>query len=38
LQQPFVTAVERADTTLQTAAALRDKVVQAWQTVMQMAI
>lgn len=33
-----VTSVERADATLQTAAALRDRVVQAWQTIMQMAI
>ncbi len=33
-----VTSVERADATLQTAVALRDRVVQAWQTIMQMAI
>ena len=33
-----VTSVERADATLQTAAALRDRMVQAWQTIMQMTI
>lgn len=33
-----VTSVERADATLQTAVALRDRMVQAWQTIMQMAI
>ena len=33
-----VTSVERADATLQTAAAIRDRMVQAWQTIMQMAI
>ena len=33
-----VTSGERADATLQTAVALRDRVVQAWQTIMQMAI
>ncbi len=33
-----VTSVERADATLQTASALRDRLVQAWQTIMQMTI
>ena len=33
-----VTSVERADATLQVAAALRDRMVQALQTIMQMSI
>jgi flagellar hook-basal body complex protein FliE len=33
-----VTSVERADATLQTTTALRDRMAQAWQTIMQMAI
>ncbi len=33
-----VTSVERADATLQVATALRDRVVQALQTIMQMSI
>lgn len=33
-----VTSVERAGATLQVAAALRDRMVQAWQTIMGMSI
>lgn len=33
-----VTSVERAGETLQVAAALRDRMVQAWQTIMSMSI